>query len=81
LIPEYEEQATKLRAEVSARREEYQQACFGMPESSSPYADVPTKHVAQMNYRDSLFKLQDATPEQLTRAADLAEATGDQVLS
>ena len=51
-----------------------------MPENQAPYADATIKHAAQTNYRDALFRLKDATDEDLVSAADLAEATGDMVL-
>ena len=78
IVPQYEEAAKELEHELSVRREELQQDVFGIP--ATPAASPADRHAAAQDYRDALYRLADATPEQLDKAARLAEASGDTML-
>jgi len=80
LMPQYEEAAAQLKAEIAERRKQYQSDVFGIPESSSPTAAPADKNTAAMNYRDALYRLQGATSEEFDNAATLAEASGDRAM-
>jgi len=80
LMPQYEEQAGNLQREIAARRQELHVDTFGIPENSAPGATPADKNSGTMSYRDALYRLQDATPEDLDKAATLAEASGDMAL-
>jgi hypothetical protein len=77
VVPQYEEAAQQLNAEILARRQQYHTDVFGIPELSSPTATPSDRNTAAMNYRDALYRLQGATPEDLDNAGALAEAAGD----
>jgi len=79
-MPQYEEAAKALDYEVRARRQQYHSDVFGIPENASPSATPADRNSAAMSYRDALYRLQDATPEDLDKAATMAEGTGDMAL-
>ena len=80
IMPQYEQLAEQLAAEMTQRRQQLHNDVFGAPEHSSPSASPADKNTAALSYRDAVYRLQDATPEELDKAAAIAEATGDRAL-
>ena len=80
VIPQYEEAARQQKAEILERRQQFHSDVFGIPENSSPTATPADRNTAAMSYRDAIYRLQDATPEELDKAATIAEGTGDMAL-
>lgn len=77
VMPQYEEAAKELDAQIRAQRQQLHTDVFGIPENSSATATPADRNTAAMNYRDALYRLQDASPEDIDNAATIAEAAGD----
>jgi len=74
-VPKAQEAAAKMRSEIKSQRQELTTILFGPPRPVG--ASREALSAANQSYRDAIYKLKNATPEELRASADLAAHIGD----